>query len=286
MNKIDCRPVVVGSRVVCALHYCGAGIVFAVHGESRPSAVRVVMDDVGVQGGSARYDVVFDNGSISYQVPESILRGLQWTLSDEVASAEDIAAALAHSAIVTAQSEAATQQRQSAHAATIAQYKTDPAYKHLSQGDDCYSGKLAAKNIRAALRQTFKGVKFSVRVESYGSVGVRWEDGPTAAAIEEVTGKYQAGSFNGMEDIYEYEPSAWNEIFGGAKFLSVNRSYSVELIEKAITETFRQDADTMKGVVVPTVEDYVEGRLWYISVPGRNYNLQSLIFQTLGTMAG
>lgn len=286
MNKIDNRPIVVGLRVECALRYCGAGIVFDVHGESTPESIKVAFDGVGVQGGSARYDVVFANGSISYQVPESILRGLQWKLSEDVASADDIAAALSHSAIVNAQAEAAEQERQGARAAVIAKYTTDPAYKHLTQGDDRYSGKLAAKNIRAELRQMFKGVKFSVRIASYGSVGVRWEDGPTAAAVEEVTGKYQAGSFNGMEDIYEFDASAWNDIFGGAKYLEVARSYSASLIEKAITETFRQYAGNLEGVTVPRVEDYEDGRLWYVCVPGLNYNLQNLIFQTLGTMQG
>ena len=91
---ISTQTLVIGTRVYCALHYCGAGIVYAIHGEQRPDTVQTFMGGAGVSGGSARVDVVFANGHQARAVPESIVRGIQWRISDEVASADEIAAAI------------------------------------------------------------------------------------------------------------------------------------------------------------------------------------------------
>lgn len=37
----------------------------------------------------------------------------------------------------------------------------------------------------------------------------------------EVAFKYEAGHFNGMEDIYEYSRTPWSEVFGSVKFIFV-----------------------------------------------------------------
>lgn len=65
----------------------------------------------------------------------------------------------------------------------------------------------AAAAIRAELKEAFPDIKFSVTSESFSmgnSVRVKWTDGPTSEQVESISGKYQFGSFNGMEDIYEY----------------------------------------------------------------------------------
>tara|TARA_B100000085_G_scaffold249557_1_gene245296 strand:+ start:119 stop:559 length:441 start_codon:yes stop_codon:yes gene_type:complete len=65
----------------------------------------------------------------------------------------------------------------------------------------------AAKQIRTILKKAFPKTKFSVVSDSYSmgdSVHIHWEDGPTTDAVKELTHQYQAGHFNGMEDIYEY----------------------------------------------------------------------------------
>lgn len=64
----------------------------------------------------------------------------------------------------------------------------------------------AAKAIRQELKAAFPTVKFSVTSESFSmgdAVRVSWIDGPTKQRVEAITGKYQYGRFNGMEDIYE-----------------------------------------------------------------------------------
>lgn len=91
---------------------------------------------------------------------------------------------------------------------------------------DYASAKLGAKNIRAELKRAFPGVKFSVTSSVYSggdSVSVHWSYGPTSKEVEKITGKYQEGHFNGMEDIYESSGNLWPELFGGAKYVSESR---------------------------------------------------------------
>lgn len=271
------QTLVIGTRVSCALHYCGAGIVYAIHGEQRPDTVRTFMGGAGVSGGSARVDVVFANGHQARAVPESIVRGIQWRISDEVASADEIAAALADAACVQAQKRAAEDAAKAAHAAEVARLQAAPEFAHLAQGDDRYSGKLAAANVRTELRRAFPGVKFSVRKSSHGTVNVRWTDGPTAAEVQDIASKYKRGHFNGMEDIYEDERPAWCEVFGGAEYVFCDREESDALIARAIEQVCAEYAGNLNGMERPTVEAYRAGRLFYAYVPGLNDDLQALI---------
>ncbi len=43
------------------------------------------------------------------------------------------------------------------------------------------------------------------------SVDVRWSLGPSVKAVEAIADKYRSGSFNGMEDIYEYDRSDFGD---------------------------------------------------------------------------
>lgn len=66
----------------------------------------------------------------------------------------------------------------------------------------------AAKAIKAELKAAFPTVKFSVRSESFSmgdAVRIQWADGPITKQVTAITDKYQYGSFNGMEDIYEHD---------------------------------------------------------------------------------
>lgn len=283
---ISTQTLVIGTRVYCALHYCGAGIVYAIHGEQRPDTVQTFMGGAGVSGGSARVDVVFANGHQSRALPESIVRGIQWRILDEVASASEIAAALAHAVCVQAQKRAVEDEVKAVHVAEVARLQGAPEFASLTQGDDRYSGKLAASNIRTELRRAFPGVKFSVRKSSHGAVNVRWTDGPTATEVQELVGKYKRGHFNGMEDIYEDERSAWCEVFGGAQYVFCDRDQSDALIVQAIEQVCTEYAGNLSGIEPPTVEAFRAGRLSYAYVPGLNDDLQALIRRTAVELRG
>lgn len=258
--------IVIGTRISCVLHWAGRGTVFAIEGEQRPQSVRIA-GGVMHSGGNASFSVVFDNGSISKAVPECIIRGVQWRVLDETASAEDIAEALARAACAKATAAVAADNAKARFAEAIAQLRADPAYGALEQATDQYGGKVAAKNIRTQLRAAFKGVKFSVR-NRHGSIDISWTDGPTVAKVEEITRKYQSGSFDGMNDCYEYSASAWNEVFGGSKYVFTQRDFSAELITRAIAAVFEKYSGNLDETPMPTAEDYLNGRLYAARIPG------------------
>ena len=65
-----------------------------------------------------------------------------------------------------------------------------------------------AATIRKRLKQLYPTTKFSVTSSIFAggdSVSVRWVDGPTFDAVNVVVRDYQEGSFNSMEDMYEYD---------------------------------------------------------------------------------
>lgn len=206
---------------------CRRGIVTAIYGEQSPETCQ--RGPGIVAGGAASFDIVWFDGSKSHRVPEAIVRGgLPWQVLDEVASPEEVSERVAASAIMQANKAAAMEERKRRHAEEVERLKTDQAFAHLQQGGDIYSGKLAAANIRKELKLAFPGMKFSVKKSTYGSVYIRWQDGPTSQEVEAVIGKYEGGHFDGMQDLYVYQNKPWNDVFGGCKYLMCSRERSQE----------------------------------------------------------
>lgn len=86
-----------------------------------------------------------------------------------------------------------------------------------------------AAAIRAELKTKFPGIKFSVTSENFAggdAVRVSWNDGPTSAEVEAITGKYQYGHFDGMNDIYE--SSNRRDDIPQTKYLTESRHMSPE----------------------------------------------------------
>lgn len=121
-------------------------------------------------------------------------------------------------------------------------------YPHLSPS------KKPAQNIRADLKKNFPNTKFSV-ISDYNSVNISYEDGASIEAVESLVSKFSAGSFNGMEDIFEFKKSDFTNAFAGVKYVFVNRSYSDAVVQKAI------DASNEFNDTENVVEDYRMGRL-------------------------
>ena len=68
-----------------------------------------------------------------------------------------------------------------------------------------------AKHIRAALKASFPGVKFSVKSRKYSggaSIDVAWTDGPAGALVDAVTGQFQGGRFDASIDL-AYSVKHW-----------------------------------------------------------------------------
>jgi len=97
----------------------------------------------------------------------------------------------------------------------------------LKIGSDCT---VAATNIRAELRAMFPGVKFGVRSSRFSmgdSIHIDWIDGPTSSEVRSLVAKYQAGSFDGSSDSYDYEINEFKKTHGSTKFIITERSCSI-----------------------------------------------------------
>lgn len=230
---------IVGQRIYSVLYGGRYGVVFAIHGEQSPQTVKQLGGGVGVMGGRAHFDIVFDDGTRSKQLPEGILRGVQWTIYADVADREEIDNLLKNADHHENEERIKAEEASAARLARKEQIKQENP--HLEQVADgcCASATLASRNIRKELKQHFPGVKFSVvsRTRRTDAIDISWTDGPTLAEVEKVTGKYQEGHFNGMEDIYEYDrDNVWPDVFGGARYVCESRELSDEVMEAAAQE--------------------------------------------------
>lgn len=273
-NTAD-KNIVPGTRVACA---CGKGTVYAIHGARREDMLRLVRNERNSCG--RKVDIVFDGGAISYDVPEMVVRSGEWNILDEVLPTEAIALALTVAACHAASSSAASAAQLAAfnaYNAEIARLRTAPDYHHLTQGDDTYSGRLAAKNIRASLRAVFPNVRFSVRRTPCGSIVVHWKDGPRSENVDAIVTRYRAGRYNRIAGRYEYTRTAWVAVFGAARYIHVAREESDEMVQSAIDSLYKEHRGSLIGIVKPGVAAYKGGALCHVEVPGFETSLQELL---------
>lgn len=110
-----------------------------------------------------------------------------------------------------------------------------------------------AKLIRAALKDAFPAIKFSVISRKYAggaSIDVTWTDGPVASVVEKITDRFRGADFDGMTDSKNY---VTHEVKGvrvhyRADFVFAKRSFSADAMQTA--------ADVVagrKGVTAPRV---------------------------------
>jgi hypothetical protein len=228
----------IGTRVHSALYGGRDGIIFGINGNQDPGSIRRLGCGV-TTGGAATIDVVFAKGTISRGIPESIIRGVQWRISDgDLASEDEIQHALAFAALETRRKEQSDREEAAAKEEARAAFLASEPELTPVDPEKYNSLTVGSKNIRRELKRAFPETKFSVRSRSYSggcSIDINWTDGPTSEEVEKITSKYQEGSFNGMEDIYEYSSTnVWPDVFGGAKYVMWNRQYSKEAYLQAV----------------------------------------------------
>jgi hypothetical protein len=96
-----------------------------------------------------------------------------------------------------------------------------------------------AKLIRAALKESFPGIKFSVTSSVYSmgaSINVKYVDGPTVDQVKAVVSNFEGSYFDGMTD---YKGSNYSSMNGvnvrfGSDYVFVNRKYSMTFFEGAV----------------------------------------------------
>jgi hypothetical protein len=235
------RKVRIGSRVHCILHGGRDGVIVTIHGQQTPESCRSIGGAI-VTGGSAYCDIVWENGTQSLRIPETLIHSSsQWRILEGVATTAEIQSLCGLVILETQRKNDEQEERTRQFNAAVAELRANPAYSHLQQtSQDKYgSAALAASNIRAELKRAFPGIKFSVRSKTFSggdSVDVSWTDGPTIAQVDKIADKYSAGSFDGMTDCYNYSSSAWTSVFGDAKYIHTARSHSVEAMKEAVRE--------------------------------------------------
>lgn len=206
----DRATLLLGQRVHCILYGGRDGTIVTIHGEQRPDTVQ----NVGpcIAGGSARFDVVWDDGSQSRQLPESLLYSVQWYIYDEVLPSAAVMR-LRRLAVETAERRA--QEKEEAER----QFEADKA-RLIAENAHLVPGDTVEKNIRRALKQAFPGVKFSVRKRHHGSTDISWEDDAVdPRRVHEVVDRFKAGNFDGMTDCYSYSRSPWTAAFGSHEYI-------------------------------------------------------------------
>lgn len=92
------------------------------------------------------------------------------------------------------------------------------------------------KAIRAALKDKFPGVKFSVRGKSYSggaSTSIYWTNGPTSRQVNEVVSHFEGATFDGMIDLKStrYAMENGERVHYGADYIFTHREVTPEFVE-------------------------------------------------------
>ena len=102
----------------------------------------------------------------------------------------------------------------------------DYSYLPNKCADGYVSVAKVAENVRANLKAVFGAQKFSVRSSRFSGgddIHVEWVNGPTLKMTKKETSKYEDSSNDITGDYRDYTPSAFNDVFGGTKYMWTNR---------------------------------------------------------------
>lgn len=145
-----------------------------------------------------------------------------------------------------------------------------------------------AKLIRQVLKESFQGVKFSVKSSTYSggaSVSIRWTDGPNDAQVRAAVGGFKGAYFDGSID---YQGSVYHMMDGqpvqfGADYINTTREHSDAAIEAAIGALCRRYGAQMReqGIERPSVDGFRSGRLWSVRLGANFDDLQGMVHQIL-----
>lgn len=102
-----------------------------------------------------------------------------------------------------------------------------------------------AKLVRAVLKETFPGVKFSVRSSVYSggaSINVSYVDGPSYDQVKAVIGVFEGSYFDGMTDYkgINYSSLDGQEVRFGADFIFVNRKFTAPVLTDAVCQVLNK----------------------------------------------
>lgn len=221
----------VGQKVCCGLYGGMYGVISKIDGEQRPETIRT-FGGIAQMGGNAHFTVIFED-HISTYIPECVIKGVQWDISNEILTADQIAQVEKNTYAKIAEKKRIEDEERAA----VEKQKSELPRLHPELTPYCMAGRLwgatlGAKNMRTEFKAKFPGVKFSVNARRFAggdSIDVEWTGGPQIEEVREITRKYEEGRFDGMTDSYDYKKNdAWTDIFGGTKYLHLQRNLTME----------------------------------------------------------
>lgn len=189
--------------------------------------------------GQGDVDIILDDGRAIRRFPIMALRPIEERQgcghcilfhAGHYADEREIASLIGKNALCEASIRAQELRKQELLALERAQVAKDFPFLTPTGGKYCGAA-TTAKNVRAALKHYFPGIKFSVKTSrgaGCNAIYVRWTDGPEVKAVDEICGMFELGSFDGMTDCYNYETSAFTDVFGGVRYVMTTRDRSDE----------------------------------------------------------
>ena len=147
------------------------------------------------------------------------------------------------------------------------------------------------KLIRKVLRESFPGVKFSVRTRG-GSTNIGWTNGPNAKQVERLISAFEGSYFDGMIDYKgsRYATLDGREVHFMADFIFTNRHYSDDLERMMAARLIARYGQQCEYLETATPESMLahwhKGNLWQVHPCGGDWSsenaLGSMLHQKLG----
>ena len=182
--------------------------------------------------------------------------GFYYDLSAPLYSAEDIARGIAHAERVERLKAERAAAAERARAELSAKYARD--YSYLTRNPR--TSREITDNLRQELKKNYPGVKFAVRYKSFSGgdeITVKWTDGPTRKQVEQIANKYQHSHADHSGDYWDYDPNEFNKLFGGVKFVMVEREMS-EDIAAAFVDEIVEACPFLAGNAEIRTDDFIE----------------------------
>ena len=120
------------------------------------------------------------------------------------------------------------QEQKQANADKLERENLPALYPHLTINKEGNSN-TTKTNLVAELKKNFPKVKFSVRKSHYSTYNVEWINGPTLEEVSKITGKFEDSCSSYCGDFRDHNPSNFNRVFGGFKYVFENRQQSEEI---------------------------------------------------------
>lgn len=214
------KELVVGQKVYCGLYGGKYGRIVAIHGKQAPQTISKIFDGAGCMGGSAEIEIYFENAQRS-GVPEGIVRGVQWTIYDDVQT--DVLPFLKELNVLKIENDQLKKEKKE-RADKIEQEEIKVKFNFKTfEETRKYGATHTAINIRQELKQTYKNLKFKVTSES-STVCVTCPDKcdeETRLQVENLLCKWKDGYYDGLLEYYVYSCNNFNKVFGGCRYINV-----------------------------------------------------------------